>query len=496
MDGHNEAVTLLSEKVKEFYNQKKPFRIYHGSTNTTRRTKRPPDSSIDISGLNKVLSIRTDNMTALVEPNVPMDALVAETLKQGLIPPVVMEFPGITAGGAFAGTGGESSSFRWGTFDRTVQGVEIILGDGEIVWASEDERCDLLDGSAGAFGTLGVVTLLEVQLVRAGSRLVRLQYFPVRSAADAANRFREHCGPGSDYRWDYVDGIMFNNRCGVVIAGRLLPADAEDYDVTARYSRATDNWYYSDVQAKLKARPGGWADVVPLEDYLFRYDRGAFWCARHSFDYLGLPFNGLTRWLLDGLMHTRQLFSMLHATGAALRSVIQDLCVPARNLDVLVSFAELEFGLWPLWLCPMRPNAGRGIFQLSPAGDGVREDLTDDLWVNVGMWGRAPFRSVREAVEANRCLEEVVRAIGGYKWLYAQTFYSEDEFWSIYGKEEYDSLRAKYNATHLPDAYEKVRTEIDISEAQGRAMGGGWKSVWPFEAIIAFCGAVIGFMRH
>ena len=45
--------------------------------------------------------------TALVEPNVPMDRLVAATLQCGLIPPVVMEFPAITVGGGFTGTAGE-----------------------------------------------------------------------------------------------------------------------------------------------------------------------------------------------------------------------------------------------------------------------------------------------------------------------------------------------------------------------------------------------------
>lgn len=58
MDCHNEAVTLLSEKVKEFYSQKNPFRIYHESTNATKRAKRSPDSSIDISGLDKVLGVQ------------------------------------------------------------------------------------------------------------------------------------------------------------------------------------------------------------------------------------------------------------------------------------------------------------------------------------------------------------------------------------------------------------------------------------------------------
>ncbi|KAG8170234.1 hypothetical protein KVR01_000979 [Diaporthe batatas] len=477
-DRHDVAVTKISEKVKGFYNQQKPFRIYHGSTNTTRNATRSLSCSIDISGLNKVLRVSADKMTALVEPNVPMDALVAATLKKGLIPPVVMEFPGITAGGAFAGTGGESSSFRWGTFDRIVKGVEIILGNGDIVWASEEQRSDLFNGSAGAFGTLGVVTLLEVQLVPAKSQLVKLHYYPVHSANEAVARFREHCGPGTSHQWDYVDGIMFSMNAGVVTAGSLLPAGGQDsadaYAVTARYSRAIDNWYYSDVQAKLEARPEGWVDVVPIKDYLFRF----------------------TRWLLDSFMHTRSLFNMLHETDTMIYAVIQDLCIPAKKLDFFVAFTMISVKIWPLWLCPMRPNAGRGTFQLSCSTDEVKDDLKDDLWINVGLWGRAPSQNIQEIVKINRMLEGVVRGIGGYKWLYAQTFYTEEEFWGIYGKKDYDSLRAKYNASHLPDAYEKVRTVINTTGGNGSVSGGGWKSVWPLGAIVAFCGAITGFVSN
>jgi FAD/FMN-containing dehydrogenase len=49
-----------------------------------------------------------------------MDALVAATKAHGLVPLVVPEFPGITTGGAFSGTSGESSSFREGFFDHTI----------------------------------------------------------------------------------------------------------------------------------------------------------------------------------------------------------------------------------------------------------------------------------------------------------------------------------------------------------------------------------------
>lgn len=64
---------------------------------------------VDTSLLNNVLRVDTETMTALVEPNVPMDSLVQATLPFGLVPPVIMEFPGITVGGGFAGTAGESS---------------------------------------------------------------------------------------------------------------------------------------------------------------------------------------------------------------------------------------------------------------------------------------------------------------------------------------------------------------------------------------------------
>lgn len=70
-------------------------------------------------------------------------------VKYGLIPPVVMEFPGITAGGGFAGTGGESSSYKYGYFNETVNSVEMVLGNGDIVTASEKENSDLFYGASG-----------------------------------------------------------------------------------------------------------------------------------------------------------------------------------------------------------------------------------------------------------------------------------------------------------------------------------------------------------
>lgn len=208
---HQTTVALISTQVKSFYERRLPFRIYHGSTLSTRASARTRENTIDISSLNQVLQIK--NNTALVEPNVPMDALVKATMTQDLLPPVVMELPNITVGGGFAGTSGESSSFRYGTFDCTISSVEVVLGNGEVVVAKagDPESEDLLYGCAGGCGTLGIVTLLELQLIPA-KPYVELTYWPVGSVSDAVVKLQE---AENDLAVDFLDGILFAQNSGI-----------------------------------------------------------------------------------------------------------------------------------------------------------------------------------------------------------------------------------------------------------------------------------------
>jgi len=97
METHKAAVARISSSVKDFYDQRKPFRIYHGSTNSTRQSSRNSSNTVDASALKNVLKVDIEAKVAWVEPNVAMDELVAETLKHGLVPKVVMEFPGKSA---------------------------------------------------------------------------------------------------------------------------------------------------------------------------------------------------------------------------------------------------------------------------------------------------------------------------------------------------------------------------------------------------------------
>lgn len=95
MDAHNQAVSAISSQISGFNQRQVPFRLYHGSTNSTKSRKIDRAKVVDTSQLNHVLGVSRDGMTCVVEPNVPMDQLVDATLPHGVVPEVVMEFPGI-----------------------------------------------------------------------------------------------------------------------------------------------------------------------------------------------------------------------------------------------------------------------------------------------------------------------------------------------------------------------------------------------------------------
>ncbi|XDG05771.1 hypothetical protein ABKA04_005386 [Annulohypoxylon sp. FPYF3050] len=518
MELHRAAVRIVSAVIRSFFERAEPYRIWHGSTNSTRPPRQKAGTRfVDISGLKNVLSVDTKQRTALVEPNVPMDRLVESTLAHGLVPPVVMEFPGITAGGGFAGTAGESSSFKHGYFDENVRGVEIVLPDGEVVFAKpgdgtgvgkEGEYNDLFRGAAGALGTLGVATLLELKLIEA-KRFVRTTYRKTSSVAEAVQVVKEECE--GDRENDYVDGILFSKDHGVVVSGKLTN-ELPDNEKVRTFSRAWDPWYYMHVRERTAGLPssvsatpkeGSVTEYIPLAEYLFRYDRGGFWVGQAAFDYFKpVPFNRFFRWFLDDFLHTRMLYRALHGSGESGRFVVQDVGMPYEAAEPFVDYVSEHLNIWPLWLCPLKTPAGptfhphlRRASDLPadrPESGSKLGDFTTPhnktegeagQMLNIGVWGWGP--KDRDAfVRANRDLERRVDELGGMKWLYAHTYYSEPEFWRAYGghRPHYEALRQRYRAEFLPSVYDKVRVKVDPAGDQD------WRSrvkaTWPFGGLV------------
>ena len=481
MEKHNAAVNAIAGHVASFHKQKKKFRIYHGSTNSTREIRWSRDQVVDTSRLDNVLQVDEESMTVVVEPNVPMDTLVNETLKYGLVPQVVMEFPGITVGGGFSGSSGESSSFKYGLFENTVTRIEIVLANGEIAVASENERSDLFHGAASAFGSLGVITLLDVKLIRA-KPYVEVSYHPVYSIQEAVEKTNVSA---LDPSIDYVDGILYQKDFGVIMTGRL--SDKATGPVV-KFTGTQDPWFYLHVERLFWKDRIPSPEVIPIRDYLFRYDRGVFWTMKYAFQYFRTPFNRITRWLLDPFLCTKVAFHAFHAAGFAKENIVQDCGLPASTVQRFIEYIDAETGLYPLWLCPLTLPT-RAEKSLNPA-------KCDELVINVGVWGPGP-RNSDKFVLLNRSIEQKVLELGGLKCLYARAYYTEEEFWKIYDRNWYEALREKYGAKLLPSVYDKIKVDL----LPGRTAAGlDWRSwfrlklweTWPVAGLYGVAKVIVG----
>lgn len=490
MEEHKKKVLSISSRVRQFYEKKKPFRIYHGSTTTTRQISHRREDVVDTSLLDSVICVDSSAKTALVEPNVSMECLVEHTLKYKLLPPVVMEFTGITVGGGFAGASGESSSFRYGLFCETVRSIEIVLGNGDIVRATptNPETMDLFHEVAGSCGTFGVVTLLELRLIDSKD-YVRLSYKPTRSPSEALEIIHDAV---NDDSIDFIDGIIYSRDFGTVMTGRLTDRLDPSLKVQ-RFTRARDPWLYLHAKKISKCQLTSQVDIlIPIRDYLFRYDRGGFWSGAVAFKYFYVPFNRITRWVLDKYMRTRVMMHALHSSGVAKEAIIQDLTIPYHAADEFINYIVESTRIFPLWLCPIR-GISPGSKRCFAHG---KATTTGDVFVNVGVWGFGP-KNETDNIALNREIEQKVNELDGVKILYARTYYTEDEFWEIYDEKKYLSLREKYHATLLPSVYEKVRT---LPGDQGRQPNESVLSyfsrqilnTWPFGALYGVLMATLG----
>jgi delta24-sterol reductase len=447
---HVDTVTKLCEQISEYYGRNVPFRIYHGSTNSTKVLTFKRSEMIDTSDMNRVLSVDAARGVAIVEPNVPMDALVKETLKYGLVPPVVPEFPGITVGGAIQGAAAESSSYRWGCFSQTLVSLEMILGNGEQVTATPDDHADLFYGTAGSYGSLGVITAAEIKLVPAKS-YVTVTHYQVGSCGEGIALMDKFMKSGNEF----VEFLMFRKGFGSVVVGNM---SASIKGRLRHFSRPYDTWYSLYVEATANTRQTI-TDTLPLTDYLFRYNRGAFWAAQLAFQQSGIPFNRLTRFMLDPLLRTRKLYQALQESSASHQYICQDLAIPEKTLTQFIDFADEAIGQYPIGICPMKPE---------PRSPLQCNGIDTNLVYNVGVYGLR-VEPYEKFVEVNRAIEARTRELGGKKWFYAQSYYTEQEFWEIYDRRWYDNLRRKYHATTLPNIYSRISVSKQRQVSSRRA---------------------------
>jgi len=445
MSTHEVKIEKLQAQIRNLAKEKGPVSLQYGSghSNTTRSKSYKQGSCVLYCGdLDEIIDI-SDHI-AVVQPRVTMQQLVEATLKQGLIPKVLPEFKGITVGGAVLGGAAESSSHRFGTFNNACSAYEILAGNGSLIRASPHENSDLYHGVAGSYGSLGLLASIDVELMPM-KKYVHLRYHRFSDPNKAISWIRSNFG-----KPDFIDGIVFAKDHTVVIEGSLT----DDLNSLPLYSTKPlyAEWYYQHARHATE-------EAMAIDDYLFRYDRGAFWMGAYllrpslflKYLFKTMPVTDedfqhyhavadpplLTRTLFAPFMSSQTLWGMLHKQEGWVqkRVIIQDFCMSEEKAAPFLEEALQDPGTFPLWLCPIQGAKKEEIFSPHAVGDRI---------INIGIYGLPSHGAPIETITS--MLEKKTMAMGGRKVLYARSYYTPEEFWQIYSKEAYEALRKKTHA--------------------------------------------------
>lgn len=376
-----------------------------------RKDLRHSDAKIDVRDLDEIIEIDAAGRTCTAEPGVTFTDLVRATLSYGLVPFVVPELRTITIGGAVAGCSIESMSFACGGFHDTCLEYELITAKGDVLRCTPDnEHALIFQMMHGSFGTLGILTQLKFKLTPA-KKFVRLEHHTHSTLESFKAEIQEHY---TKKDIDFMDGFVHAPNKYVLSVGWFV----NEAPYTNRY-----DWmkvYYKSTEVRTE-------DYLETDQYFFRYENGV---TNPTFK------NPLRRLLFGKFFHTTELLRVAERwpwlIPAKKPQLTIDLFLPFSKLGTFLDWYRTDFAYYPLWVVPYKLMR-----KYEWLADEYASRIEDELFIDLAIYGAKQ----REDRNDYRVLEEAIARADGIKTLISYNYYSEDEFWRLWNKPNYDAVK-------------------------------------------------------
>lgn len=420
---------------------------------------------IRMRALRDVLGVDLERGTVRVEPFVTVGQATRFLLARGHMLAVTLEIEDATLGGLSMAVGMTTHSHKVGLLSETVVAYEVVLADGTLLRVTREDHPDLYHALPWSHGTLGLLVGLELRIIPV-KPFIRLRYVPVHTQRGYCERLHElSIAPDAP---DFLEATVFAKDHAVLLLGDFAdaPADRSKINPIGRWYKP---WFFKHVERYLWQEGEG-EEYIPLRHYLMRHNRSIFWVVRDMISFGNHP---LFRVLLGWLMPLRIAFIKWSTTPAVremtfTKQVFQDIVLPMSAMSRAIDLSHRLFEMYPVLLYPSRIyDHGAHTGLLRRPRDIDRVPGTDfGMYFDLGVYGvPQPIREGRnfKTLHAMRRMEEFTREVGGYPFLYADTFMTREEFGEMFDLTLYNQARERYGAAAaFPELYDKIKPEVDV----------------------------------
>ncbi|MFT7541374.1 MAG: decaprenylphospho-beta-D-ribofuranose 2-oxidase [Gammaproteobacteria bacterium] len=191
---------------------------------------------LDCRAMNRVLSFDASTGVAVCEGGVTIEDLWKTSLPKGYWPRVVSGTMRPTLAGALAMNIHGKNAYRVGTIGEAVRSMDLVLASGDLVHASRIENSDLFHAAIGGFGSLGVITKVEIETTRVHSGELEVSACASRNLAEMMGWIEAH-RESMDYLVGWIDCFARGDSQGrgLIHAARYLEeGEDENPELTSR----------------------------------------------------------------------------------------------------------------------------------------------------------------------------------------------------------------------------------------------------------------------